>query len=419
MNYFENRDGDLHAENVSLSEIANTCGTPTFVYSKAAIVDAYTQFDAAFSGHEHRICYAVKANSNLAVLGLLAALGASFDIVSGGELQRVLRAGGRANRIVFSGVGKQAWELREALTAGISCFNVESEFELEQLQNIAQDMDKHAPISIRVNPDVDAGTHPYISTGLKENKFGVSTSAALALYARASKMSHISVVGIDCHIGSQITELAPFHEAMTKVIELVDCLEADGIALKHIDLGGGIGVRYKDEEPINLDAFAASVLQLLGHRKQTLLFEPGRYIVANAGVLLSTVIGTKNNEGKDFAIIDAAMNDLIRPALYQSWQKVELLKPSIGTRRSYDLVGPVCETGDFLAKDRELALTQGDQVAIHSSGAYGFVMSSNYNSRNRAAEIMVDGSDFYVVRARETIEDQLRLESLLPSGTSR
>ncbi len=419
MNYFENRDGDLHAENVSLSEIANTCGTPTFVYSKAAIVDAYTQFDAAFSGHEHRICYAVKANSNLAVLGLLAALGASFDIVSGGELQRVLRAGGRANRIVFSGVGKQAWELREALTAGISCFNVESEFELEQLQNIAQDMDKHAPISIRVNPDVDAGTHPYISTGLKENKFGVSTSAALALYARASKMSHISVVGIDCHIGSQITELAPFLEAMTKVIELVDCLEADGIALKHIDLGGGIGVRYKDEEPINLDAFAASVLRLLGHRKQTLLFEPGRYIVANAGVLLSTVIGTKNNEGKDFAIIDAAMNDLIRPALYQSWQKVELLKPSIGTRRSYDLVGPVCETGDFLAKDRELALTQGDQVAIHSSGAYGFVMSSNYNSRNRAAEIMVDGSDFYVVRARETIEDQLRLESLLPSGTSR
>jgi diaminopimelate decarboxylase len=419
MNYFENRDGDLHAENVSLSEIANTCGTPTFVYSKAAIVDAYTQFDAAFSGHEHRICYAVKANSNLAVLGLLAALGASFDIVSGGELQRVLRAGGRANRIVFSGVGKQAWELREALTAGISCFNVESEFELEQLQNIAQDMDKHAPISIRVNPDVDAGTHPYISTGLKENKFGVSTSAALALYARASKMSYISVVGIDCHIGSQITELAPFLEAMTKVIELVDCLEADGIALKHIDLGGGIGVRYKDEEPINLDAFAASVLRLLGHRKQTLLFEPGRYIVANAGVLLSTVIGTKNNEGKDFAIIDAAMNDLIRPALYQSWQKVELLKPSIGTRRSYDLVGPVCETGDFLAKDRELALTQGDQVAIHSSGAYGFVMSSNYNSRNRAAEIMVDGSDFYVVRARETIEDQLRLESLLPSGTSR
>ena len=419
MNYFENREGDLHAENVSLSEIANTCGTPTFVYSKAAIVDAYTQFDAAFSRHEHRICYAVKANSNLAVLGLLAALGASFDIVSGGELQRVLRAGGRANRIVFSGVGKQAWELREALTAGISCFNVESEFELEQLQNIAQDMDKHAPISIRVNPDVDAGTHPYISTGLKENKFGVSTSAALALYARASKMSHISVVGIDCHIGSQITELAPFLEAMTKVIELVDCLEADGIALKHIDLGGGIGVRYKDEEPINLDAFAASVLQLLGHRKQTLLFEPGRYIVANAGVLLSTVIGTKNNEGKDFAIIDAAMNDLIRPALYQSWQKVELLKPSIGTRRSYDLVGPVCETGDFLAKDRELALTQGDQVAIHSSGAYGFVMSSNYNSRNRAAEIMVDGSDFHVVRARETIEDQLRLESLLPSGTSR
>tara|TARA_B110000977_G_scaffold199439_1_gene286844 strand:+ start:319 stop:1578 length:1260 start_codon:yes stop_codon:yes gene_type:complete len=419
MNYFENRDGDLHAENVSLSEIANTCGTPTFVYSKAAIVDAYTQFDAAFSRHEHRICYAVKANSNLAVLGLLAALGASFDIVSGGELQRVLRAGGRANRIVFSGVGKQAWELREALTAGISCFNVESEFELEQLQNIAQDMDKHAPISIRVNPDVDAGTHPYISTGLKENKFGVSTSAALALYARASKMSHISVVGIDCHIGSQITELAPFLEAMTKVIELVDCLEADGIALKHIDLGGGIGVRYKDEEPIDLDAFAASVLQLLGHRKQTLLFEPGRYIVANAGVLLSTVIGTKNNEGKDFAIIDAAMNDLIRPALYQSWQKVELLKPSIGTRRSYDLVGPVCETGDFLAKDRELALTQGDQVAIHSSGAYGFVMSSNYNSRNRAAEIMVDGSDFHVVRARETIEDQLRLESLLPSGTSR
>lgn len=419
MNYFENRDGDLHAENVSLSEIANTCGTPTFVYSKAAIVDAYTQFDAAFSRHEHRICYAVKANSNLAVLGLLAALGASFDIVSGGELQRVLRAGGRANRIVFSGVGKQAWELREALTAGISCFNVESEFELEQLQNIAQDMGKHAPISIRVNPDVDAGTHPYISTGLKENKFGVSTSAALALYARASKMSHISVVGIDCHIGSQITELAPFLEAMTKVIELVDCLEADGIALKHIDLGGGIGVRYKDEEPIDLDAFAASVLRLLGHRKQTLLFEPGRYIVANAGVLLSTVIGTKNNEGKDFAIIDAAMNDLIRPALYQSWQKVELLKPSIGTRRSYDLVGPVCETGDFLAKDRELALTQGDQVAIHSSGAYGFVMSSNYNSRNRAAEIMVDGSDFHVVRARETIEDQLRLESLLPSGTSR
>ena len=415
MNYFENRDGDLHAEDVSLSEIADTYGTPTFVYSKAAIVDAYTQFSTAFSRHEHRICYAVKANSNLAVLGLLASLQASFDIVSGGELQRVLRAGGQADRIVFSGVGKQAWELRAALSAGIGCFNVESEFELVQLQNIAQDMDKHAPISIRVNPDVDAGTHPYISTGLKENKFGVSTNKALALYERASKMSHISIVGIDCHIGSQITELAPFLEAMTKIIELVDALEADGIALKHIDLGGGIGVVYKDEEAINLDTFAASVLQLLGHRKQTLLFEPGRYIVANAGVLVSTVIGTKNNEGKDFAIIDAAMNDLIRPALYQSWQKVELLKPSVGARRSYDLVGPVCETGDFLAKDRDLSLTEGDQIAIHSSGAYGFVMSSNYNSRNRAAEIMVDGSDVHEVRARETIEDQLRLERLLPS----
>jgi diaminopimelate decarboxylase len=415
MNYFENRDGDLHAEDVSLSEIANTHGTPTFVYSKAAIVDAYTQFSAAFSRHEHRICYAVKANSNLAVLGLLASLQASFDIVSGGELQRVLRAGGQADRIVFSGVGKQAWELREALSAGIACFNVESEFELEQLQNIAQDMDKRAPISIRVNPDVDAGTHPYISTGLKENKFGVSTSKALALYDRASNMSHISIVGIDCHIGSQITELAPFLEAMTKIIELVDSLEADGITLEHIDLGGGIGVVYKDEEAINLDTFAASVLQLLGHRKQTLLFEPGRYIVANAGVLVSTVIGTKNNEGKDFAIIDAAMNDLIRPALYQSWQKVELLKPSAGARRTYDLVGPVCETGDFLAKGRDLSLNEGDRVAIHSSGAYGFVMSSNYNSRNRAAEIMVDGSHFHEVRARETIEDQLRLESLLPN----
>lgn len=418
MNYFENREGDLHAEDVSLSDIANEYGTPTFVYSKAAIVDAYTKFSSAFSRHDHRVCYAVKANSNLAVLGLLASLQASFDIVSGGELQRVLRAGGQADRIVFSGVGKQEWELREALTAGIGCFNVESEFELEQLQIIAQQMDTTAPISIRVNPDVDAGTHPYISTGLKENKFGVSTSKALALYERAHTMPHIEIVGIDCHIGSQITELAPFLEAMTKVIELVDRLETDGITLKHIDLGGGIGVRYKDEEAIDLDAFAGSVLQLLGHRKQTLLFEPGRYIVANAGVLLSTVIGTKNNEGKDFAVIDAAMNDLIRPALYQSWQRVELLKPSIGERRHYDLVGPVCETGDFLAKDRDLSLAQGDQVAIHSSGAYGFVMSSNYNSRNRAAEVMVDGADFHVVRARETIEDQLRLESLLPSAAS-
>jgi diaminopimelate decarboxylase len=403
----------LFAEDVALTEIANAHGTPTYVYSRTDIETAYTSFEQAFATHPHRVCYSVKANSNLGVLNILARLGAGFDIVSGGELQRVLRAGGDAASVVFSGVGKTAAELQMALQAKIACFNVESSAELDTLQTIAAQFNLVAPISIRVNPDVDPGTHPYIATGLKENKFGVSSDIAVEMYQRAATMDNINIVGIDCHIGSQITELSPLTDALSEVLQLVDDLEREGITLNHIDLGGGLGVCYKDEQPIAVEDYASAVLQTMGRHSQKLLFEPGRYIVANAGILLSRVELTKQNGDHHFAVVDAAMNDLIRPALYNAWQKVSAVELR-GDPETWSVVGPVCETGDFLAHDRELAIATGDLIAVHSSGAYGFVMSSNYNSRNRAAEVIVSGSDHYCVRQRETIDDQLRLETTLP-----
>jgi len=413
MTSFHYVNDTLFAEDVALTEIASTYGTPTYVYSRTDIEAAYTSFEQAFAAHPHRVCYSVKANSNLGVLNILARLGAGFDIVSGGELQRVLRAGGDAAGVVFSGVGKTAAELQMALQANIACFNVESAAELETLQSIAAQLGQVAPISIRVNPDVDPGTHPYIATGLKENKFGVSSDIAVEMYRRAATMDNINIVGIDCHIGSQITELSPLTDALGEVLQLVDDLEREGITLNHIDLGGGLGVCYKDEQPIAVEDYASAVLQTMGRHSQKLLFEPGRYIVANAGILLSRVELTKQNGDHRFAIVDAAMNDLIRPALYNAWQKVSAVELH-DDQENWSVVGPVCETGDFLAHDREMAIATGDLIAVHSSGAYGFVMSSNYNSRNRAAEIIVSGGDHYCARQRETIEDQLRLETILP-----
>lgn len=404
------RDNELYIEGVPARHIAETYDTPTYVYSAQAIKVAYERFTGAFSNHDHRVCYAVKANSNLGVLSLLTQLGASFDIVSGGELARVLRAGADPADVVFAGVGKQAWEMAAALEAGIACFNVESASELEQLNSVAGSFGKPAPISIRVNPDVDAKTHPYISTGMRENKFGVSVNAATALFQRAQQLPHIDVIGIDCHIGSQITELAPFIAAFDRILTLVDELEQAGIHLHHIDLGGGIGVGYDDEAIFDVTEYAAAIIRSMGHRGHPLWFEPGRYIVANAGILLSRVITLKDNEGKHFAVIDAAMNDLIRPSLYGAWQRIFEVRRGDHPARIYDVVGPVCETGDFLGKSRTLSIAEGDLVAIGSAGAYGFVMSSNYNSRNRAAEVMVAGTHMTCIRERETIEDQLRLE---------
>ncbi|MDG1231758.1 MAG: diaminopimelate decarboxylase [Pseudomonadales bacterium] len=410
-------EGDLHIEQVSLREIAETHDTPCFVYSEGAITAAYRAFQDAFSMHPHRICYAVKANSNLAILQTLAALGSGFDIVSGGELARVLKAGGDPGSVVFSGVGKQDWEILFALEQRISCFNVESASELRRIARLAAATDAIAPISIRVNPDVDPNTHPYISTGLKENKFGVSVEEAMTLYQEATGLDSLKVVGVDCHIGSQITELTPFLDALTRVLALVDELEARAITLQHIDLGGGIGVQYQDEVPIEIGAFASAIGQAMGGRPQSLMFEPGRMIVANAGVLLTTVNTLKGNDEKNFAVVDAAMNDLIRPALYSAWQKVTpvtLKGDDASPEKHWDIVGPVCETGDFLAKNRMLSLEEDDLLAILSAGAYGFVMSSNYNSRPRSAEVLVSGKEHYCVRRRETTEDLFALESMKP-----
>ncbi len=404
--------GDLYMEQVSLTEIAQQHGTPVFVYSEAAIRDAYESFDDALSMHPHGICYAVKANSNLSILQLLAELGAGFDIVSGGELQRVIRAGGDPSRVVFSGVGKQDWEIDLALEAGIGCFNVESASELDRITRVADVTGHVAPISIRVNPDVDAKTHPYIATGLKENKFGVSAEEAVDLYKKAKVTPSLKIVGIDCHIGSQITELTPFLDALTRILGLVDKLAGQGIEIEHIDLGGGIGVRYKDETPIEVAEFASAIGQAMSGRPQKLMFEPGRMIVANAGLLLTRVNTLKTNEGRNFAVVDAAMNDLIRPALYSAWQDVVNIRDSDATEMIWDIVGPVCETGDFLAKERALALNEDDLLAVLSAGAYGFVMSSNYNSRPRAAEILVSGDQQRIIRRRETIEDLFALESI-------
>ncbi|TRO10620.1 diaminopimelate decarboxylase [Ectopseudomonas mendocina] len=415
MEAFNYRDGELFAEGVALSALAQRFGTPTYIYSRAHIEGQYRAYADALAGMPHLVCFAVKANSNIGVLNVLARLGAGFDIVSSGELERVLAAGGEPSRIVFSGVGKSRDDMRRALEVGVHCFNVESSVELERLQKVAAELGVKAPVSLRVNPDVDAGTHPYISTGLKENKFGIDIEQAEAVYARAAELPNLDVIGVDCHIGSQLTTLEPFLDALDRLLLLVDKLAERGITIKHLDLGGGLGVQYRDEQPPLAGDYIAAVRKRLAGRDLSLVFEPGRFIVANAGVLLTQVEYLKHTEHKDFAIVDAAMNDLIRPALYQAWMDVSPVQPREGEARNYDLVGPICETGDFLAKDRQLVLEEGDLLAVRSAGAYGFVMSSNYNTRGRAAEVLVDGEQAYEVRRRETVQELYAGESLLPA----
>ncbi len=415
MEAFSYRDGQLFAEGVALPALAQRFGTPTYVYSRAHIEAQYRAYADALEGMPHLVCFAVKANSNLGVLNVLARLGAGFDIVSRGELERVLAAGGQPDRIVFSGVGKTRDDMRRALEVGVHCFNVESTDELERLQQVAAELGRKAPVSLRVNPDVDAGTHPYISTGLKENKFGIDIDNAEAVYARAAELPNLEVVGVDCHIGSQLTSLPPFLDALDRLLALTDRLAARGIQIRHLDLGGGLGVRYRDEQPPLAGDYIQAVRQRIEGRGLALVFEPGRSIVANAGVLLTRVEYLKHTAHKDFAIVDAAMNDLIRPALYQAWMNVIAVQPHEGDTRRYDIVGPICETGDFLAKDRELALVEGDLLAVCSAGAYGFVMSSNYNTRGRAAEVLVDGDQAFEVRRRESVQELYAGESLLPT----
>ena len=415
MEAFSYRDGQLFAEGVALPALAQRFGTPTYVYSRAHIEAQYRAYADALSGMPHLVCFAVKANSNLGVLNVLARLGAGFDIVSRGELERVLAAGGKPERIVFSGVGKTRDDMRRALEVGVHCFNVESTDELERLQLVAAELGVIAPVSLRVNPDVDAGTHPYISTGLKENKFGIAIADAEAVYARADELSNLEVIGVDCHIGSQLTTLPPFLDALDRLLALIDRLAVRGIRIRHLDLGGGLGVRYRDEQPPLAGDYIKAVRQRIEGRDLAVVFEPGRSIVANAGLLLTRVEYLKHTEHKDFAIVDAAMNDLIRPALYQAWMDVVPVQPRNGEVRHYDIVGPICETGDFLAKDRQLALAEGDLLAVRSAGAYGFVMSSNYNTRGRAAEVLVDGDQAFEVRRRESVQELYAGESLLPA----
>ncbi|MDE0856014.1 MAG: diaminopimelate decarboxylase [Nevskia sp.] len=415
MDHFNYRNGELHAEDVPLSAIAARYGTPTYVYSRATLSRHYRAFDEALAGLDHRVCYAVKANSTLAVLQVLARLGAGFDIVSGGELQRVLRAGGAADRVVFSGVGKSAGEMVQALDAGIYCFNVESEAELLRLSGIAAQRGQRARIALRVNPDVDAHTHPYISTGLKENKFGVDIGEAERLYALAQGLPGVEVHGVACHIGSQLLQLSPFLDALDRVLALIDRLGAAGIRLRHIDVGGGLGVRYHDETPPEPAQWARALRPKLEGRGLTVMTEPGRAIAGNAGILLTRVELLKPTAHKNFAVIDAAMNDLIRPSFYDAWHAVlPVREHSPSALQTWDLVGPVCESGDWLARERQLALAEGDLLAFRTAGAYGFTMSSNYNTRPRAAEVLVDGAQMYLARARETFEDLVRGESLLP-----
>lgn len=418
---FDYRDGVLFAEDVPVEAIAARFGTPAYVYSRTAIESRYAAFDAALAGtNAHLVCYAVKANSNLGVLDVLARRGAGFDIVSGGELQRVLRAGGDPRRVVFSGVAKSRDDIAAALLANILCFNIESAPELARLQDIAAAMGRRAAISIRVNPDVDARSHPYISTGLRENKFGVPIESARQLYAHAAALPNIDVRGIGCHIGSQLTSLDPFVDAMDRVLAMADALAADGIVLEHLDVGGGLGVKYRDERPPTPQDYIAALRDRLGTRPLALVIEPGRAIVARAGILLTRVEYLKDNAERHFAIVDAGMNDLIRPSLYDAWMEVtpvRLRKDAVTT--SYDVVGPVCESGDFLGKQRQLALHPGDLLAVHGAGAYGFVMSSNYNSRPRVAEVMVQGEDAFLVRERETFDDLVRGERLLPADGRR
>ncbi len=414
MNALTRRGGALHVEDVPLAAIAETFGTPCYVYSRAALEAAYRAYDAALARHPHLICYAVKANPNLAILHLFARLGAGFDIVSGGELARVLAAGGDPGKVVFSGVGKREDEMRAALRTGIHCFNVESESELTRLDRIARAEGLRAPVSLRVNPNVDAKTHPYISTGLRENKFGIAHDQAVRVYLEAASMAHLDVVGIDCHIGSQLTESAPFAEALRRVLELTDEIESQGIALSHIDIGGGVGIRYRDESPPSLDEYAGVLLDGMAGRTETLVVEPGRSLVGNAGWLLTRVEYLKHGEAKDFAIVDAAMNDLMRPALYDAWHDIRPVMERQGEARRYAIVGPVCETGDFLGHDRDLVIAEGDLLVVCSSGAYGMSMSSNYNTRPRAAEVMVDGAKPSEIRARERVDALFADERIVP-----
>ena len=410
------KGGVLHIEEVPLTDVARTFGTPAYVYSRAAITASYTAFDGAFAAHPHQICYAVKANSNLAVLNVLARLGAGFDIVSGGELQRVLAAGGDPMKTIFSGVGKSESEIRLALATGIQCFNVESEAELERIDRLAGDAGKRAPISFRVNPDVDAKTHRYISTGLKENKFGVAFADALPLYRRARSLSNVDICGIDFHLGSKMMDPSPALEAAEKVSHLLDALSAEGITLEHFDVGGGLGIPYEPGEPeADLDGYARGLLRLFRGRSEKLVFEPGRYLVGNAGVLLTRVEYLKPGEAKSFAVVDAAMNDLIRPALYDAHHDIVPVVPRAPAESvRWDVVGPVCESADFLARDRMLAIHEGDLLAVMSAGAYAFAMSSNYNTRGRACEVMIDGANAHVIRERETAPLLFCHESLLP-----
>jgi len=415
MDYFHYKSATLFAEDVAVKGVAEKYGTPLYIYSRATLSQHWQAFDQAFSAYKHCVCYAVKANSNIAVLNVLAKLGSGFDIVSAGELARVLAAGGRADRTVFSGVGKTIAEIRYALEQNIRCFNVESMAELSRINDIAAEMGVKAPISIRVNPDVDAQTHPYISTGLKENKFGIAIEQAEAVYVQAQTMANLNIIGIDCHIGSQLTTVSPFVDALQRVLILVDALAEQNIHLHHLDIGGGLGIQYQDETPPSPQQYADAMHHLLAGRDLEILLEPGRAIAGNAGILVTKVEYLKETEDHNFAIVDAAMNDLLRPVLYQSWQAIEAVdKNTTVDAQTYDVVGPICETGDFLGKDRLLAIKADDLLAVRSAGAYGFTMSSNYNSRPRVAEIMVDGEQTYLIRARETIESLYENEQVLP-----
>ncbi|MEM7562622.1 MAG: diaminopimelate decarboxylase [Pseudomonadota bacterium] len=415
MDHFNYKQGALFCEDVSLESLAERYGTPLYVYSRATLERHWHAFNNALEGHDHLVCYAIKANSNLAVLNVLARLGSGFDIVSGGELQRVLQAGGDPARTVFSGVGKLPAEIRTALEVGILCFNVESEQELDRINEIASAMNKTARISFRVNPDVDAKTHPYISTGLKENKFGINFDIAESVYLKAAQMSNVEVIGMDCHIGSQLTEMSPYIDALDRLLALIAKLKQQGIDIRHLDLGGGLGIRYRDEQPPLPADWASALHDRLKDFNGCIMIEPGRAIAGNAGILLTRVNYLKHSPEKNFAVVDAAMNDLLRPSLYSAWQDIiRVHEESDQPEKCYDIVGAICESSDFLGKDRDLKLQQEDLLAIRSSGAYGFAMASNYNSRNRAAEIMVDGDQHYCVRERERFEEQVRGETLLP-----
>ena len=414
MDHFNYKGDSLFAEDITVTDIAAQYGTPCFIYSRATLERHYRVYAEALAGHPHKICFAVKANSNLGVLNVLARLGAGFDIVSGGELDRVLAAGGDASKIIFSGLGKTTNEIRKGLDVGIHCFNVESEAELKRINEVAQVEGKVAPISVRVNPDVDAGTHPYISTGLKENKFGIPAANAIDLYRSAAKMDGLSITGIDFHIGSQLTTVEPFLDAIDRILEMVDELDEEGIKISHFDMGGGLGVSYGQEIPPHPSELIALVQEKFTDREMEIVVEPGRSIAANAGIFVTRIEYLKNNEHKKFAIVDGAMNDLIRPALYSAWQEIIPVEKSSEAAAIYDVVGPICESSDFLGKDRELSIAAGDLLAVRSAGAYGFVMSSNYNTRPRVAEIMVDCSNSYLVREREIVAELFANENMLP-----